>query len=74
MSEFRNENARKQILKEGRTREWLAKQCCITIDSLKHILAGRRSPGRAVVKLMAQSLNCTEEYLLGEEEGMKNTG
>ncbi len=58
-------NAAVQLLEEqGRTRKWLAKQCEIEVESLNHLLAGRRSPSRPVLKLLAQALNTSVDHLL----------
>lgn len=52
------ERAKQYIKREGRTREWLASKCGITVESLSHCLGGVRSPGKPVLLLMAQALQC----------------
>jgi transcriptional regulator with XRE-family HTH domain len=61
--------ARALMEREGRTPKWLAARCGIEPISLKHILAGRREPGRPVLILIAQNLNTTIEDLEGEDQG-----
>lgn len=56
------------IERKGCTKRWLAKQCGIEVESLNHILKGRREPGKPVLLLMAHHLDTTQEYLNGEEE------
>lgn len=57
------EKANELLKKEGRTKEWFAKQCGVTLDTLYHFLAGRRKPSLPVLKLMAMALNCDESDL-----------
>lgn len=66
MRAWKLERALILIEKEGRTRKWLAEYVGITQLSLNHYLSGRRIPGRPIIKLIAQALNTTEGYLLGE--------
>jgi transcriptional regulator with XRE-family HTH domain len=54
--------------REGRTKKWLAEYCRINLQSLNHYLSGRRIPPRPIVRLIAQALNSTEGYLMGEDE------
>lgn len=61
------ERALELIEKEGRTRQWLARYVGISQDSLKHYLSSHRVPARPIIKLMAQALNTTEEYLMGTD-------
>jgi transcriptional regulator with XRE-family HTH domain len=58
----------KQIMKrEGRTREWLADQCGITVESLSQCLSNvDRRPSRPVLLHMARVLNCDINDLVDE--------
>lgn len=61
------DRALRQLENEGRTRAWVAKYCGMTPQSINNFLAGRRSPTKPILKLMAQALNTTESYLMGED-------
>lgn len=66
MTIWNPKKAKQLIAQRGRTRVWLADQCGIGRGSLNNILRGSANPGLAVLKLMAQALETTEEELLGE--------
>lgn len=65
MRSWRLDRALELLEKEGRTKKWLAGYCGINLLSLNHYLSGRRVPARPIIKLIAQALNTTEEYLMG---------
>lgn len=67
MKRWELDRALKLLEKEGRTRQWLAQYIGISRNALNHYLSGRRVPAHPVIKLMAQALNTTEEYLIGTE-------
>jgi len=54
------------IKEQGRTREWLADQCGISVGFFNVLVSGDRSPGRPVLKLLAYYLECTEADLLAK--------
>jgi transcriptional regulator with XRE-family HTH domain len=68
MTSWKLERVHKQLESEGRTRTWLARYCGISEYSLSHYLTGRRTPKMPIVKLAAQALNVSEEYLLGTSD------
>jgi transcriptional regulator with XRE-family HTH domain len=54
-----NPDRAKQLIKErGRTRAWVADQCCVSMDSFAAYMCGARQPSQPVLKLMAQALEC----------------
>lgn len=55
---WKSERAKQLIEDRGRTRKWVARQCGITVESLSQCLGGHRRPGRPVILLMAQALQC----------------
>lgn len=52
---------------EGRTRAWLSRYVGLTTQSINIFLSGKRGPPKPIVKLIAQALNTTEAYLMGED-------
>lgn len=54
------------IREHGRTREWLAPRVGVTKASLGQILTGRK-PGSQTLKLLAQTLGCSESELWGDQ-------
>lgn len=52
--------------REGRTVKWLAEKCGVKPHTISLYKSGTRNPSKAVLKLMAQALNCTEAELLSE--------
>lgn len=68
---WKPERAKQLIEREGRTRKWVADRCGIEVESLSQCLGGHRSPGRPVLILMAQALNCKITDLDDEADSLQ---
>ncbi len=55
---------KRRIEQQGRTRKWVAEFCGIAVDSLTHILNGRRQPSQSVFKLLTMALECPADELV----------
>lgn len=64
-----NRDRAKALIKErGRTKDWIASQCCVEPATLKHYLNGHKNPSAAVLRLMAQALEVPESELKAAED------
>jgi transcriptional regulator with XRE-family HTH domain len=70
------EQLRARIREQGRTREWVAQRAGIKVETLTHILNGRK-PSLPVIKLLAITLGCDESDIdpaLAAPVSLKRTG
>lgn len=72
-SMWKPERAKQLIKREGRTRDWLANECGVTVESLSHHLSGRRKPSLPVLLHMARALHCDASEL-DDEVGNQAVG
>jgi len=68
MNNWNPDRTRELIQEQGRTRDWVAKQCGIKTQTLTHYLANNGIPGASVMILLARCLNTTVADLLGLTE------
>lgn len=61
--EFNSERALALVSQSRFKRSAIAEDCCITEESLSHYLNGHGRPSKAVVKLLAQTLDVPESEL-----------
>ena len=64
MGNWNRQRARELLAKSGRTREWVASYCGITVRHLGAVLSGRCKPSLSVIKLLASALETSESELL----------
>jgi transcriptional regulator with XRE-family HTH domain len=69
---FKGEYAKRLISEQGRTLEWVARQCGIEYRTLVHYLNGHGNPALPVIKLMAIHLG-VPEHTLDPDLALKQT-
>lgn len=65
---FKYERATELLKAQGRTRQWLADECEVTINTIYQLLSGHRAPGKQVLKLISIALGVPKEELTSHEE------
>ena len=63
-----NERLATLLKKSGLTQKELAQKANVTESSMSHYLKGDRHPRASVVARIAEALNTSTDYLLGESE------